>query len=338
MLKKTLMASAVLATLSGCASIDTVCTPDTRVDIETAEVQMPSSENSKVVVLPVELDFKNSASKKMQSAMRNALETQVDETGANLVDRKIANKVKGEIKLAEQSGRLNTKGVPIADYAIITEITHADLGTSFSERRTYVNDDGETIVVPPSCSYDFDVEAVAKVVALPSMDVMKRINLKGDHYASTETSNSRCPITDSGYGSMAAKAAAEAVNHSTELNKMLAARAPVLEMRQCEAGTQVRIAMGKKQKIKPKADILFSNAMKNLEGETEIFPIGEGYVVNNEVNAVTEKYSWVVIDEELSLKIKRGTMSKVDASSIQCALTDLECHAKNAEKAVTETF
>ena len=181
MLRKTLMATAVITSLAGCAGHEVlVCTPDTRVDIETAEVQLPSSDNTKVVVLPVELEFKNSAAKNMQSAMRNSLETQIDETGADLVDRKIANKVKGEIKLAEQSGRLSSKGVPIADYAIITEITQADLSKSFSERRTYENDEGETKVVPASCSYDFDVQAVAKVVALPSMDVVKRIKLKGD--------------------------------------------------------------------------------------------------------------------------------------------------------------
>ncbi len=330
MLKKTLMASAIITGLSGCViKEDVVCTPDTRVEIETAEIQLPSSDNLKVVVLPVDLEFKNSASKKMQSAMRNALETQIDETGANLVDRNIANKAKSEIKLAEQSGRMSTKGVPIADFAIITEITHADLTTKFSERDTYKNKDGETKEIPPSCSYDFDVEAVAKVVALPSMEVMKRIKLEGDFYSSTETSNSRCPVSESGYGSMAAKAAAEAVNHSTELNKMLAASAPVLEMRQCEVGTQVRIAMGKQHKIKPGADIIFSNAVKSLEGETEIYPIGEGYVVNNEINAVTDKYSWVMIDEEVSLKVKRGTMSKVDASSLQCDITDLECHEQN---------
>ncbi|CDT36226.1 hypothetical protein AB4517_03535 [Vibrio sp. 10N.222.52.C3] len=330
MLKKTLMASAVITGLTGCViKEDVVCTPDTRVDIETAEIQIPSSENMKVVVLPVDIDFENSASKKIQSAMRNAIETQIDETGANLVDRKIANKVKGEIKLAEQSGRLSTKGVPIADYAIITEVTHADLSTSFSERRTYKNDDGETVEIAPSCSYDFDVEAVAKVVVLPSMEVVKRIKLEGDEYSSTETNNSRCPVSNATYGSMAAKAAAEAVNYSTELNKMLAASAPVLEMRQCEAGTQVRIAMGKNQKIKPGADILFSNAMKSMEGETEIHPIGEGYVVNNEQNAVTNKYSWVVIDEEVSLKVKQGTISKVDASSIDCPLLDPSCHVEN---------
>lgn len=328
------MASAVLATLSGCATVGEVCTPDTRVEIEAADIQLPSSANMKVVVLPVDIDFKNSASKKMQSAMRNALETQIDETGAKLVDRKIANKVKSEIKLAEQSGRLSTSGVPIADYAIITEITHADLSKSFSERRTYTNDDGETVVVAPSCSYDFDVEAVAKVVALPSMDVVKRIKLNGDHYSSTETSNSRCPVSDGTYTSMAAKAAAEAVAYSTEMKKMLAASGPVVEMRQCEVGTQVRIAMGKNQKIEPGVDILFSNAVKSLEGETEIYPIGEGYVVNNEINAVTDKYSWVVIDEEVSLKVKKGTMGKVDASDIKCSITDLECHTKN----VTDSF
>ncbi|UTT85029.1 hypothetical protein LZI70_01640 [Vibrio pelagius] len=322
------MATAVITGLTGCViKEDVVCTPDTRVDIETAEIQIPSSENMKVVVLPVDIGFENSASKKIQSAMRNALETQVDQTGANLVDRKIANKVKGEIKLAEQSGRLSSKGVPIADYAIITEVTRADLSTSFSERRTYENDDGETKVIPASCSYDFDVEAIAKVVALPSMEVVKRIKLEGDKYSSSETNNSRCPVSNATYGSMATKAATEAVNYSAEINKMLAASAPVLEMRQCEAGTQVRIAMGKNQKIKPGVDILFSNAMKSMEGETEIHPIGEGYVVNNEINAVTDKYSWVVVDEEVSLKMKKGTISKVDAS-LSCNFLDPECTGK----------
>ena len=328
MLKKTLMATAVITGLTGCViKEDVVCTPDTRVDIETAEIQIPSSENMKVVVLPVDIGFENSASKKIQSAMRNALETQVDQTGANLVDRKIANKVKGEIKLAEQSGRLSSKGVPIADYAVITEVTRADLSTSFSERRTYENDDGETKVIPASCSYDFDVEAIAKVVALPSMEVVKRIKLEGDKYSSSETNNSRCPVSNATYGSMATKSATESVNYSSEINKMLAARAPGREMRQCEAGTQVRIAMGKNQKIKPGVDILFSNAMKSMEGETEIHPIGEGYVVNNEINAVTDKYSWVVVDEEVSLKMKKGTISKVDAS-LSCSLLDPECTGK----------
>ncbi|MEZ9290061.1 hypothetical protein AB4251_07615 [Vibrio lentus] len=326
MLRKTLMATAVITSLAGCAGHEVlVCTPDTRVDIETAEVQLPSSDNTKVVVLPVELEFKNSAAKNMQSAMRNSLETQIDETGADLVDRKIANKVKGEIKLAEQSGRLSSKGVPIADYAIITEITQADLSKAFSERRTYENDEGETKVVPASCSYDFDVQAVAKVVALPSMDVVKRIKLEGDEYSSTETSNSSCPISNSTYTSMAAKAAAEAVTYSTEIQKMLAASGPVLEMRHCEVGTQVRLAIGKDQKVQPGADILFANAFKSPEGETEIHPIGEGYVVDNEINAVTDKYSWVVIDEKTSLKVKKGTMGKVDASGIKCPLLDFEC-------------
>ncbi len=317
MFKKTLMATVIVAGLAGCQVTD-VCTPDTRVELEAAEIQLPSSDNMKVVVLPVDLEFKNVAAKKMKATMRNALETQVDETGANLVDRKIANKVKGEIKLAEQSGRLNTKGVPIADYAIITEITSADLSKKFSERRTYENDEGETKVIPASCSYDFDVKAVAKVVALPSMEVVKRIKLEGDHYSSTETNNSRCPISETSYTSMASKAASEAIQYSTDIAQMLAASAPVLEMRQCEAGTQVRLAMGKNQKIKPGADILFTNAVKSMEGETEIFPIGEGYVVNNEINAVTDKYSWVVVDEETSLRIKKGSIGKVDASDVQC--------------------
>ncbi|WP_261836564.1 hypothetical protein [Vibrio ishigakensis] len=329
MLKKTLVASALVSTLAGCAGgIDTVCTPDTRVELETAEVQLPSSENMKVVVLPIDIDFEDVAAKKMQAVFRNELESQINSTGANLVDRKIANKVKSEIKLAEQSGRLNTKGVPIADYAVITEITSSELSKSFKESYTYENDDGETKVVPAKCRYDVDVKAIAKIVALPSMDVVKRIELEGDTYASTEARNSSCPISGAQYTSMASKSASEAVNYSAELRKTLAASAPVIEMRQCEVGSQVKLAMGKKQKIKPGADILFTNAVKSLEGETEVFPIGEGYVVNNEINAVTDKYSWVVIDEETALKVQKGSMGKVNAS-VECSMLDPECHLKS---------
>ncbi len=126
MYKKHAVALGVVALLSGCMTTP-VCEPDTVVNIPQSAVPAQSSEDIKVIVLPVDLDFDDPAKKKLQSVVRNELESQIVSSGANLVDRKLANKLKNEIKLAEQSGRYNTKGVPIADLAVITEITSSDL-------------------------------------------------------------------------------------------------------------------------------------------------------------------------------------------------------------------
>ena len=105
--------------------------------------------------------------------------------------------------------------------------------------------------------------------------------------------------------------------------------APVLEMRHCEARYSSSLSYWQaNQKVQP--GVLIFNIRKcissRLEGETEIHPIGEGYVVDNEINAVTDKYSWVVIDEKTSLKVKKGTMGKVDASGINMPTwKDFEC-------------
>ncbi|MEK6214583.1 MAG: hypothetical protein N2B00_10890, partial [Vibrio fluvialis] len=194
MLKQTAVALGVSVILSGCVStIDPVCMPDSTVPMAKADVMAKSSEDRKVIVLPVDMDFKDSAQKKMQATMRHALESQVVETGTQLVDRKLANKLKSEIKLAEQSGRYNTKGVPIADYAVLTEITGADLSSSFRESYSYKTKKGKTKHVPAKCSFEVDVNAIVKVVSLPDMTVVKRIDIHGDKTSSSEMNNSKCP-------------------------------------------------------------------------------------------------------------------------------------------------
>lgn len=335
MLKQTAVALGVSLMLSGCISTgpDAICTPDMAVNLANAEVPAKSSEDRKVIVLPVDMDFKDSAQKKMQSVIRNALESQVIETGTQLVDRKLANKLKKEIKLAEQSGRYNTKGVPIADYAVLTEITSTDFSKSFDEARSYKNKKGETIHVPASCRYEVDVTAIVKIVSLPDMALVKRIEIKGDDSSSTETRNSSCPISNAGYQGLASKAAAEAVEYSSDLKKMMAASAPVLEVRQCEAGIMAKIAIGSEKNVKPNDTIAFSKILKNSEGELETFAVGEGTVVNIPTHGIKAKYSWVSIDEETSLKLRKGDAAKIVPKDCN-SLLDLECHAQTTMKSM----
>lgn len=326
MFKKTLLASALLTTLSGCTRMaDEVCTPDTRVEIESAEVKIPSTEDTKVIVLSPNISFQDEAKTKLITSMRNELETQISNSGAELVDRSLANKLKNELILAEQSGRVSTKGASVADVAIITEITASDLTYSYKEAYTRETDDGVKRY-PAECDFTVNVKAIAKVVAIPSMTLIKRIEMQGDESIDIEERRSDCPISVTQYQSLASKAAMEAVEHTYELKQMLAASAPVLELRQCEHGSMVRLNMGTNKKVTPGAEVLFSKGMKSMEGELEIFPIGTGYVVNNQHNAVTPKYSWVSIDEETALKVQKGSLGKIVPE--QCHWGDIECMLK----------
>ncbi|MCZ8485936.1 hypothetical protein O9993_11175 [Vibrio lentus] len=80
---------ATITSLAGCAGHEVLVCTDTRVDIENRRVF--SYHRLQIIrkSLSFQLEFKNSAAKNMQSAMRNSLETQIDETGADLVDRKL---------------------------------------------------------------------------------------------------------------------------------------------------------------------------------------------------------------------------------------------------------
>ncbi|MDD1823057.1 hypothetical protein LRP52_12720, partial [Photobacterium sp. ZSDE20] len=196
----------------------------------------------------------------------------------------------------------------------------------YKEEREREKDDGEIKYYPAECKFEVTVKAVTKVVAIPSMTLIKRVEMEGDEEITVEERDSDCPITIGQYQSLASKAAIEAVDHTYDLKQLLAASAPVSELRQCEHGSMVRLNMGKNKKVTPGAEVLFSKAMKSMEGDVEIFPIGTGYVVDNEYNAVTPKYSWVSIDEETATKVQKGSLGKIVPE--ECHWGDFECLVK----------
>lgn len=338
MFKKTAVALSTMMVLSGCQltgpNVTAICTPDMEVPLATAQVESKSSDDRKVIVLPVDISFQDSADKKLKAVMRNELESQISKTGSKLVDRKIANKLKDEIKLAEQSGRYNTKGVPIADYAIITEIIGSELNKSHEEAHTATNIlTGDEYLVPASCSYNVDVTAVVKVVTLPEMSLVQRIELEGDHSSKTDTRDSRCPISSASYANLASKAAMEAVDFNKDLQHLLAPTAPVLEVRQCETGTMAKVGIGSEKNIQPNDKVEFATLIKNAEGEIETFPIGEGTVVDVPRNGIKAKYSWVGISEEMSLKLHKGDAATVVPKECSVfSLSDFECGLENMVK------
>ncbi|RTR36916.1 hypothetical protein EKG38_21695 [Shewanella canadensis] len=317
MLKKTLVTLATLATITGCQSTATnVCPSSTRVEMPMSGHQIKSSASTKVLVFEPDMKFETDTAKRITASFHQSLSNQVNMTGSKIVDRSLAKKLKSELQIAEASGRYSSEGVPIADYAVFSDIGVADFSREFkAAHESYDPFKDKRVMVAAACSFKATIEASIRAVSLPEMITMKQIQFVGDESFSYDTYDSRCPISKDQINSMISKAAKHAVTRNDDLKNLLAPRASVVEMRKCEVGTMVRIDIGSSQGVLPEWDVNFSTHEKvtNYAGELEVESrgYGKGVVINNAEHGIKPNYSWVMIDADMASKVKRGDTVKV---------------------------
>ncbi|NRD71889.1 hypothetical protein HQQ94_01235 [Shewanella sp. VB17] len=314
MLKKTLATLATLGVITGCQStVTNVCPSSTRVEIPMSSHPVKGSANTKVVIFEPEMKFNNTLSERVGASLFQALAKQISNAGSKIVDRSLVSKLKTEIQITEASGRFSEDGVPIADFAIYTDIGLANFTRNFSEARSWT-EDGVFYSIPASCRFNAEVEASTRAISLPSMQTLKRIQFKGDDSLSVETRDSRCLIPQTEIEGMIAKAAKHAVERSDVLKNLFAPRGAVIEMRQCDAGSMVKVDMGSNQGVQPGWTVSFTTHEKvaDLNGgyEIETHGYGTGEAINNAEHGIKPKYSWISLDKDVAMKVKRGDTAK----------------------------
>ncbi|OLQ72810.1 hypothetical protein BIT28_06375 [Photobacterium proteolyticum] len=320
MKKQFVMAVLSAAILSGCA-VKEVCPPSTRVNIPVSEVPGNSSDKYSAIILPAEVEFDDKAAVRISKKLTSLIENEVSKTGTKVVDRSLAKKLKDEIRLAESTGKYNSHKVPVADFAIITDVNGANFNHSFKEAYTWVDDEGKKHYVPASCRYSAEVTGITKIVSMPSMETLARIELDGDDSQSRDTRNSNCPYTKEDYNSMLTVAAKNALTRADQkIKNALAPVGVVMEMRSCDTADMVKVSIGSKRNVEPKQTVLLTSREKvddgdgNIEIETRQY--GDGYVVDNKNDAIKAKYSWVVIDKEIAKQVQKGDTAKTDFNGI----------------------
>ncbi|MGB0894938.1 MAG: hypothetical protein ACPGUD_11070 [Parashewanella sp.] len=316
MVKKSLVAFAVLATLSGCkTTVTNVCPSSTRVELPMSAHPMKGTAGSKVVLFMPKVQFNTFESERTAAAIYQNLNQHITQAGAEVIDRKLTQKLKSELQIAEASGRYNDKGIAVADMAISTDIGVVNFKRDFTEARSWTKD-GKHYSTPASCSFKAEVKATTKVVSLPSLQTVKVINFKDSYSTSTETRNSSCPISQQEKGSIIARAAEYAINANADLKNLLSPKGSVIEMRQCKSGTMVKIGIGTKHGVNPDQDVKFTTYEKVDNGngnfEVESYGNGEGEVINNPEHGIKSSYSWVLVDKETASKIKKGDTGQVE--------------------------
>lgn len=320
-MKKKLLVVAVSATLglTGCMQTKENIREYTDVSMQKADI-LPSKETlagakQKIVIFPA--DTTDSPLGKLShtgTAISTALETHLAEVGVEIVDRNIAKKLKKELALAESKGKSQYNGPDVANYAITGNVSNASLSYDFTARKSYTNDDGKTSVTPAHCRFTATVAANLKLYKLPGLAYSKTITTEDKASFSTDTSNSRCPISNASANALIRKAAKAGVeSNRAKFQNFFSPKAYVLERKVNGDKSLFKISAGKNFGFKPESTITFYNLEVKANPLTGDVAIEEYAVVEGTItsNLISDHFAWILVDDEYADQVKLGDYVKV---------------------------
>jgi len=309
LIKATAISTLALA-LTGCMSSGPKVAETRVVNFPDAQV-MPTPEQVRdpgfrVVVTPVE--YSSDVPSSIAERVYGQVESLLLKSGNKVIDRDLARQLQQELIVAEEEGRYNTQGVLAADIAIMAKVESVGVSYDFTERRTE-RDDGETKVYPAHCDFKATSSVDVKAYYLPSMQPVGTWKFEGSELSSTETSNSRCPLSDGAMSSMVNEATTDAVE--SNMHQLLTPLAPnfyVLERRDGESGTLFRTNLGTSKGAQAGAKVKIFKMEKIPASEytkekiTRV-ELGEGEIVEGVGTDMSYVY---VSDKNLVNQIRRG--------------------------------
>lgn len=306
--------------LAGCVSTSGPTLSDTQSVTIAKATMAPSPEDLKaeqrIVMLPFE--YAEPHHDKIAYTTYSNLEQALMSSGNSLIERDIAAKMRDELLVAEKTGKYRTSGLQSADIAIMAKVVKGGVSSSFSERDSWRDKDGDTHVTPASCSFEGNVTLHVRVYRLPEMVQVGTYQFDGSQSSSTETSNSRCPISDAEATSLLKSAGAVAVReHQYKLLNMLVPPFFVIERRQAPGQknealfrTTISSAKGAKQGVKVNffRRELKMNPLTNEQRIEEIL-LTEGTITKD----IDGNGSYVLVKDESAInKLQLGDVVKIE--------------------------
>ncbi|WP_127026064.1 hypothetical protein [Rheinheimera mangrovi] len=270
----------------------------------------------KIVMLPFEYAEQHHASIAFTSYTN--LEQALMSSGNTIIERDIAAKMREELLVAEKTGKYRTSGLQAADIAVMAKVVKGGYSSSFSERDSWRDDDGKTHVTPASCKFEGNVALHIRVYRLPEMAQIATFEFDGRSSSNTETSNSRCPISDAEVNSLLKNASVVAVReHQYKLLNTLVPPFFVIERRQApgkknEALFRTTISNSKGAKAGAKVNFfrreLKINPLTNEQTVEEIL-ITEGTITKD----IDSNGSYALVKDEAAInKLQLGDVVKME--------------------------
>ena len=257
------------------------------------------------------------------ATLSSTVEKELAVSGAEIIDRSIANKLGDELRLAESRGTGNYQGPEVAQFAIRGKISSAEYSAKFNEATSYTDKKtGKTSTTPSSYSHAANVVGNINVYELPSLRIVSSVKISGRGNANDPKQGAN-PQTGATLLRVATESAVEDSIH--ELKNFFAPKGYVVEKRVDGDKSIFKILMGRDQGVKAEDKVVIyslrrkTNALTGVESIEEM-PVAEAVVSEH----VSNDESWASLaDKQAAGKIRLGDFVKVkysEASFLQKAL------------------
>ncbi|WP_027588859.1 hypothetical protein [Pseudomonas sp. RL] len=278
-------------------------------DVMPSKAELAGGKPRVVVFEAEDGDIPLAKSARVGSTIASEIEKYLAATNVELVDRKLANKLRKELALAEMHGKAEYQGEQVADFAILGVVSQAAAGAQFTEGKRFVDNKGNTVTIAPSCKYNGDVAGSVRIYKMPSMRPVTTEELSGSTYSSEDVRYSGdCALSQTGAEQFARNAATRAVERMrTNLQNQFAPTGYVIEQRVSKDQVAVKVTLGGKHGIKQGDTVEITNVtrMNNpLTNQTSIetFSLGTARVSNQ----IGSESAWILVEEEIAEKIRIG--------------------------------
>lgn len=303
-----------LILVSGCATtVDLNKFHDA--DMKEAEI-MPSKallkqERRKIVVFDAdEGNLRNAVDAQLGKTFAVAVEAELVEAGAEIVDRELAIKLKDELRLAESHGAGNYKGPQVAQYTVRGKLNSAEYGAKYYEVNRWKDSEGKYHVDPAYYEHKGVVAGIASIYELPSLRLLATVKVDG----SASITDPKMSANQQTGASLLRSATVNAIRRSGyELKNLFSPQGYVVERRSDGDKSIFKILMGASQGVRSEDKVIIYSLRKKMnaltgEEKTDEFPVAHA-IVSDQINN-TE--SWVVPENnDASLLVRLGDFVKV---------------------------
>lgn len=268
-------------------------------------------EQAKIVVLETEKRLTHANGDQLGEVFAIAIEKELNETGVNVVDRKLSSLLSNELKLAELNGVGSYTGPQVAQYAIRGQINSADYAVTKSAQlisRLFKNKND----IPVHFDHKVKVGGTIKIYELPSLRLLTAINVSG----SANENDSEAGENQATATTLLKTAINHAINdQSHELKNFFAPKGYIVEHRANATQSMFKVLMGREQGAKPGSNIVIyslrrksNDALSGGKVPIEEIQVAQGTISDR----VSDTVSWVVVDDkDSSGKVRLGDYVKV---------------------------
>lgn len=304
--------------LSGCATTIKDLAAYKNAPMSEADI-MPTpeqfeSKRTKVVIFEADDSAVTRRNANAGSVMSRTMEAKLSDGGVEIIDRNMAPKLRDEITLSEAKGSGSYSGPAVANFALKSIVNNADYSNYFNQASRYCDSKtGKCYVTPANCVHSGRMNGSIRIYAIPSLQLIDTINVKG--YASVTTETPYCDNSGDRAGEMIRKAVEDGVVSSrTELQNLFAPKGYVVEKRVSGDKVIFKVMFGKAQGAKSQDKLNFFTVRKDENAITKKVDFEEVKIMEGTISdLVSDSYCWVVPNDlNMAKRIRLGDYVKVE--------------------------